>query len=260
MCTSSKTVSNLCLPATVLYLHSAGRRGGVYLHTTSDGNLFNLTRLRAKTKVWKVLTREMLFADDAALTAHSEEALQRLMRSFAQACREFGLTISLKKTNILRHDVCRAPSVQIDDYTLEEEEEFVYLVSIISSNLSLDTELDERIGKAATAMTCMSKRVWGDAMLTTKTKMDIYKACVLSSLLYGRILFTRQECKLNTFQIRCLRKIQGIDWQDRITNKDVLAKEGIQSLFALLSQRRLRWFHHVRRNKDGRIPKDTLYG
>ena len=48
----------------------------------------------------------MLFADDAALTAHSEEALQCLMSSFAHACREFGLTISLKKTNILGQDVC----------------------------------------------------------------------------------------------------------------------------------------------------------
>ena len=29
----------------------------------------------------------MLFADESALTAHSEEALQRLMISFAHACR-----------------------------------------------------------------------------------------------------------------------------------------------------------------------------
>ena len=48
---------------------------GIFLHTRSDGNLFNLARLRAKTKVRRALIREMLFADDAALTAHTEEAL-----------------------------------------------------------------------------------------------------------------------------------------------------------------------------------------
>lgn len=32
---------------------------GVYLHTRSDGNLFNLASLRAKTKVRKVLLGEM---------------------------------------------------------------------------------------------------------------------------------------------------------------------------------------------------------
>ena len=73
---------------------------GIYLPTRSDGKLFNLVRLRAKTKVTEVYVREMLFADDAALTAPSGEALQRLVNRFAHACREFGLTISLKKTSL----------------------------------------------------------------------------------------------------------------------------------------------------------------
>ena len=42
---------------------------GVYLHTRSDGNLFNLTRLPAKTKVRKVLLRDTLrvpYSDSSA--------------------------------------------------------------------------------------------------------------------------------------------------------------------------------------------------
>ena len=74
---------------------------GIYLHTRSDGKLFNLARLRAKTKVTEVYVREMLIADDTALTAHSGEALQRLVNILAYACREFGLTISLRKTNVI---------------------------------------------------------------------------------------------------------------------------------------------------------------
>jgi len=42
------------------------------LHTRSTGGLFNLSRLRAKTKTISVLVREILYADDAALVAHSE--------------------------------------------------------------------------------------------------------------------------------------------------------------------------------------------
>ncbi|GFR74683.1 hypothetical protein ElyMa_003899000 [Elysia marginata] len=50
--------------------------------------------------VHRVLTRGMLLADDATLATHSEEALQRLISCFADACREFALTIfSLKKTS-----------------------------------------------------------------------------------------------------------------------------------------------------------------
>ena len=47
----------------------------IFNHTRSNGNLFNIARLRAKTKVYRVLIREMLLADDADLATHSEEAL-----------------------------------------------------------------------------------------------------------------------------------------------------------------------------------------
>ena len=73
----------------------------IYLCTRSDRSLFSLTCLQVKTKVWRVLIRELLFADAAALTAHTEEALQGLISFLTGACREFGLTISLKKTKIM---------------------------------------------------------------------------------------------------------------------------------------------------------------
>jgi hypothetical protein len=73
---------------------------GVYIRTRSDGKLYNIARLRAKTKVTGVLIREMLFADDAALTSHTTDGLQQLVNRLSHACKEFGLTISLKKTNI----------------------------------------------------------------------------------------------------------------------------------------------------------------
>ena len=45
---------------------------GIHLHTKHDGKLFNLKRLRAKTKVTCVLIREMLFSDDAELVNHKQ--------------------------------------------------------------------------------------------------------------------------------------------------------------------------------------------
>ena len=94
----------------------------------------------------------MLFADDAALAAHTELALHRLITCFAEACNEFGLTISLKKTNIMGQDVTEVPQIRIGDHTLEVVETFTYLGSTIANNLSLDAELSSRIGKASTAM------------------------------------------------------------------------------------------------------------
>ena len=118
----------------------------------------------------------MLFADDAAITAHTETALQELINCFAHTCSQFGLTISIKKF---------APSISIGDCTLDVVEDFTYLGSNISSNLSLDTELNMRIGKASAAMAHLTKRVWENTMLTIKTKTQVFQACVLSTLLYG---------------------------------------------------------------------------
>lgn len=64
----------------------------------------------AKTKARKFLIRKILFEDGAALTAHTEGNLRQLTSSFAHACSEFGIKISLKKTNILCQDVSSTPS------------------------------------------------------------------------------------------------------------------------------------------------------
>ena len=68
-----------------------------------------------------------------------------------------------------------------------------------------------------------------------------------------------QERRLNTFHMRCLKRILGITWQDRIPYSDILDRARIRSMHSLLSQRRMRWLGHVRRMEDGRLPKDILY-
>ena len=68
---------------------------GVFLHTRADGELFNLARLRAKTKGRHVDIREMLFTYDAALVTHTMEDLQQLIDRLSHAFKEFGLTISI---------------------------------------------------------------------------------------------------------------------------------------------------------------------
>ena len=83
---------------------------GIYLHTRSDGKLYNLARIRAKTKVRHVTIREVLFADDAAMATHTEEALQRLIDRFTLACDDFGLTISIKKTEVLGQGTTAPPN------------------------------------------------------------------------------------------------------------------------------------------------------
>ena len=193
---------------TLLLRHAFGTaQEGIYLQTRSDGSLFNLAHLKVRAKVHEALIRDMLFADDAAVVAHTQRELQLLMDHFSQACKDFGLTISLKKTNVLGQDIPAPPVITIDDYELKVIHQFMCLGSTITDNLSLDPEIDKRIGKAATTLACLTSRVWTSPKLTMKMKMAVYYACVLSTLLYGSETWTtyaHQEKMLNTFHLRSL--------------------------------------------------------
>ena len=89
-------------------------------------NLFKLSRLRAKTRVHEKYVRDLLFVDDAAITIHTQEDLQRLLDHFSDACGHFGLTIGLAKTQVMGQDINEIPSLFIHNNNLEVVHEFVY--------------------------------------------------------------------------------------------------------------------------------------
>ena len=74
---------------------------GIYIRFRADGSVFNLRRLLVCTKTIAEHNIELLFADDCTLLAHMEEALQHIVKRFSDAAKNFGLTISLKKTEVL---------------------------------------------------------------------------------------------------------------------------------------------------------------
>ena len=76
-------------------------KDGVYIRFRTDGSLFNLIPLQAHTETKAKLIRELLFADDAALVAHTESALQRVTSCFAEADQLVGLQVNMKKTEFL---------------------------------------------------------------------------------------------------------------------------------------------------------------
>ena len=157
-CVLVPTLFGICF-ATLLKHAFGESTEGIYLRTRSDGNLCKLSRLRAKTRVHEKYVRDLLFADDAAITTHTQEVLQQLLDRFSDACRHFGLTISLAKTQVMGQDIKKIPSLFIHNYKLDVVHEFVYLGSTITDNLSIDSELNRRIGKTAMALSRLTKGV-----------------------------------------------------------------------------------------------------
>jgi len=75
--------------------------GGVCTQSRQNANLFNVAHFRAKTKTTRILTRELLFADDSALVTHSAEEMHKIVEAISDASKKFGLKINIKKTDVL---------------------------------------------------------------------------------------------------------------------------------------------------------------
>ena len=116
-----------------------------------------------------------------AIATHSEMELQRLVDCLTEACNLFGLTISVKKTEVLGQGTNLPPEVKLGGKSLKTVDKFVYLGSTITSTLSLDEELTSRIGKATVTLKNLVQRAWENDKLGIKTKVLLYQTCILNT-------------------------------------------------------------------------------
>jgi len=240
---------------------------GIGIRYRMDGSVFNLRRLQAKTKVKRDTINEFLFADDCALNSTSADIMQQNVDKFSEACTDFGLTISIKKTEVLHQPApgkpYTEPNIIINGQRLKAVDKFTYLGSTLSRNVVIDDEVDARLAKANSAFGRLSKNVWQRRGIKTETKIKVYRAAVLTTLLYGAETWTvyqRHAAKLNQFHTKHLRKLLGIKWQDKIPDTVVLTRAGLPSIHTLLKKHQLRWAGHVARMPNNRLPKKLLFG
>ena len=67
----------------------------------------------------------------------------------------------------------------------------------------------------------VSTSVWGERGIKLCTKLAVYKAVVITPLLYGCetwTLYRKQLRTLDQFHLWCLWKIMGVSWEDRVSN------------------------------------------
>ena len=74
-----------------------GVGSSIYIQTHTNPDLFNVALFRAKTRTTQILAREMLFAGDSAIVAHSVGDIQSLVDRIARAASQFGLKLNTKK-------------------------------------------------------------------------------------------------------------------------------------------------------------------
>jgi len=112
---------------------------GVGIRFRTDGDVFDIQQLQAKTKIYSTIIRDLLYVDDCALVTHTLQEVQELFDRFFHTAQPFGLTVSLKKTEMLHESYpvnksAHAP-VKAGDTQLATFEKFCYLGSFLSNTI-----------------------------------------------------------------------------------------------------------------------------
>lgn len=238
---------------------------GIGIRFRSDGGIFNLSRLKANTKVSHAIITEILYADDLCFVSDSPYGLQTLISDLQTACCRFGLKISVAKTEVMAMDwngADNSTELFLGEMRLRQVEKFKYLGSNITATCDLESEINHRIALAAAAFGKLRLKVFRSHDLRLSTKISVYLAIVLPNLLYSSetwVLYRHQIRTLDRFHIKCLRDILNIKWADRVRNTDVLRRANVLGVECYLMRRQLRWCGHISRMSEARVAKRIFF-
>lgn len=105
--------------------------------------------------------------------------MQHIVNKFSDACTNFGLTISTKKTEVLHQQAPGKPyvkpNINVNGQKLNVVDSFTYLGSAVSQNVVIDDKVNTQIAKASAAFGRLTANVWNRRGIRLHTKLKVYK-------------------------------------------------------------------------------------
>ena len=122
---------------------------------------------------------DLMFADDADFISDSREQAVAGFSSFQEICRDFGMTVSVKKTKLTVGHVSEEDKEPIDtggtgeNQYVEHVDTFTYLGSVLQNDGGCQVDLDARIQKASVAFGAL-RRIFLQPQLSGRTKVAVF--------------------------------------------------------------------------------------
>ncbi|BHF71809.1 hypothetical protein SprV_0401486900 [Sparganum proliferum] len=173
-CVLAPTLFSLMFSAMLMDAYRDERRPEIRIAYRTDGHLHNRRRMHFQLSVSTTTAHELLFADDCALKATSEEDMQRSMDLFSAACANFGLVINTEKAVAIHQPPPpntdhNASQISVNGTKLQMVDNFPYLGSTLSRSTKIDDEVARRISKASQAFGRL-QNLSGTVMVSTETR------------------------------------------------------------------------------------------
>ena len=181
-------------------------RPDIDLRRMLTGKLFNKRRLQAKAKVQTESLDELIFADDMAKGAPTEEKMQKGVDQVSDSWDSYNLTINSKKIEVVYQPApakpYKEPTITVKGQRLQVVDKFTNLRNTLSGVVHIEDEVNARIAKASAAFGRLRVSIWDRSGIRLDTKLKVYRSVVLPTLVYACETWTvyqRHAKRLNQF-------------------------------------------------------------
>jgi hypothetical protein len=146
-------------------------------------------------------------------------------------------------------------------------ENFKYLRVMLNEDNNNQTDLQERI-KNTNKIYLLLQTFFKNKNISNKLKLRLKNTIIDKTLTYASETWTLTKTdrkQLNIFERKVYRRILGPVYDNEkenwriLTNKEIYASVKKPIIIETIRLNRLRWFGHVQRMEENRIPRRVLY-
>ncbi|XP_047033011.1 uncharacterized protein LOC124639612 [Helicoverpa zea] len=227
-----------------------------------DGIMHHTTKNKRRGIEWGLsnVLEDLDYADDLCLLSHTRTDMQAKLDDLQREAMETGLKINTRKTQEMRCGVTCSLPLLIGTEGVERVHKFTYLGSVVSETGGTEEDITSRIAKGR-ATFAQLRPVWQSRKLTRRVKLKIFRSNVKTVLLYGCETWKATKDisrKLQVFVNRCLRRILGIYWPEKISNIELWERCGETPIDQQIKRRKWNWIGHTLRRDPDHIPRQAL--
>ncbi len=193
--------------------------------------------------------RMIRFADDIAILEESERGLEETLKRLDSKLRiKYKMRMNKTKTKVMVVSRWEQNplSIKVGGEKFEEVREFKYLGGMITQDGRSKREIKSRLEQAKKAF--FQKGAMFKASINLKVRLRFLKAYIWSLALYGCetwTIGTQEKKSIEAFEMWCYRRMLKIKWTEKVRNKEVLERMGVeQDIWKMIVKRRVRMIGH----------------
>ena len=174
------------------------------------------------------------------------------------------MVVNTAKTKVMRvygDPTSRNAQLTIKKEPVENVDSFVYLGILLTSDNDCSKSIKRRLGLAGASFKNLLP-IWENKTLSTSLKVRLFNSLIIPIALYSSETWSIKaddERRISAFETKCLRRIAGITYIDRVSNEDLRKLLRCpRTIMDRVRSQQLRWLGSYPANVGQPAPKNHI--